>query len=76
MMRPLVIASLVTLLQCSAAGAAAQAVPPIDTSALGPQVGATAPEFTGTDQFGRHHTLASALGDKGAMIVFFRSADW
>jgi hypothetical protein len=57
------------------AGVAAQA-PKIDTSRIGPQVGQRAPDFSGTDQFGRKHTLASSLGAKGALLVFFRSADW
>jgi hypothetical protein len=48
----------------------------IDTSRIGPQVGQRVPEFSGTDQFGRTHTLRSSLGAKGAMLVFFRSADW
>jgi len=34
------------------------------------------PEFAGVDQFGKRHTLASTYGPKGAMLVFFRSADW
>jgi hypothetical protein len=54
---------------------AAQA-PKIDTSNIGPRVGQKVPEFSGTDQLGRKHTLASSLGAKGAMLVFFRSADW
>jgi hypothetical protein len=58
-----------------AAGVAAQS-PPIDTSRIGPGVGTQVPEFSGTDQFGRTHTLASSLGSEGAMLVFFRSADW
>ena len=57
-------------------GVAAQAPPTIDTSAIGPQVGEMVPEFSGTDQFGKRHTLESSLGPKGAMLVFFRSADW
>jgi hypothetical protein len=48
----------------------------IDTSKLGPQVGAAAPAFTGVDQFGTSRTLASAYGPNGVMLVFFRSADW
>jgi hypothetical protein len=28
------------------------------------------------DQHGQQHTLASSMGAKGAMLVFFRSADW
>ena len=50
--------------------------PPIDTSRIGPGIGTQVPEFSGTDQFGRTHTLASSLGPQGAMLVFFRSADW
>ncbi len=60
----------------AAAGLAAQAPPAVDTSKIGPQVGAVAPAFSGTDQFGKPHTLASVMGPKGAMLVFFRSADW
>jgi hypothetical protein len=57
------------------AGMAAQ-VATFDTSTIGPRVGQRAPDFSGTDQLGRTHTLASSLGAKGAMLVFFRSADW
>ena len=32
--------------------------------------------LTGVDQFGKTHTLPSTYGPKGAMLVFFRSADW
>jgi hypothetical protein len=58
------------------AGLAGQAPPPVNTARLGPQVGATVPSFTGVDQFGKPHSLASIYGPKGAMLVFFRSADW
>ena len=64
-----------SLVLASFAPAAAQAPPP-DISRLGPQVGARVPDFEGTDQNGRAHTLASSLRAKGAMLVFFRSADW
>jgi hypothetical protein len=57
-------------------GAAAQQSRPIDIAQLGPQVGARVPEFSGLDQFGRTHTLGSIVGEDGAMLVFFRSADW
>ena len=60
----------------SMAGLAGQAPPAVDTSKIGPQVGAVVPAFSGTDQFGKPHTLASVMGPKGAMLVFFRSADW
>lgn len=58
------------------AGLAGQAPPAVDTSKVGPQIGAVVPAFSGTDQFGKPHTLASVMGPKGAMLVFFRSADW
>ena len=57
-------------------GLSRQAPPTVDTSKIGPQVGAVVPAFSGTDQFGKPHTLASVMGPKGAMLVFFRSADW
>ena len=53
-----------------------QQAPPVDPDTLGPRVGVAAPTFSGVDQFGRTHTLASVLGEQGAMLVFFRSADW
>lgn len=42
----------------------------------GPAVGSKLPGFELKDQDGKTHTLASLLGPKGAVIVFFRSADW
>jgi len=42
----------------------------------GPPVGAKMPSFDLKDQDGKEHTLASLLGQKGAVILFFRSADW
>jgi peroxiredoxin len=70
-----------TMLVCAlvAAGAivgSAQDVRKIDVSKLGPQVGATVPDFNLGDQQGRKRTLQSVMGPKGAMIVFYRSADW
>jgi len=59
----------------SAALASGQA-PALDLSRIGPQVGEKVPDFAGSDQFGRRQTLRSSLGTKGAMLVFFRSADW
>jgi len=49
---------------------------PIDVSKLGPQVGERVPDFTLRDQNGKSWTLPSVMGPKGAMLVFFRSADW
>jgi cytochrome oxidase Cu insertion factor (SCO1/SenC/PrrC family) len=42
----------------------------------GPAVGSKIPAFELKDQDGKTHTLASLLGPKGAVILFFRSADW
>ena len=51
--------------------------PPLpDVQRLGPQVGAHVPDFTLRDQKGQSRTLASLMGPKGLMLVFFRSADW
>ena len=49
---------------------------PIDVSKLGPQVGERVPDFSLKDQNGKIWTLQSIMGTKGAMLVFFRSADW
>jgi hypothetical protein len=49
---------------------------PVDVSKLGPQVGERIPDFDLKDQNGKSWTLQSILGPKGAMLVFFRSADW
>lgn len=48
----------------------------IDVSKLGPQVGQRVPDFSLKDQSGNVRTLTSIMGPKGAMLVFFRSADW
>ena len=42
----------------------------------GPEVGQPVPAFSAQDQDGRTQTLKSIIGPKGAMLVFFRSADW
>ena len=49
---------------------------PVDVSRLGPQVGDRVPGFSLKDQAGRTWTLPSVMGPKGAMLVFYRSADW
>jgi len=60
-----------------AVGALAQTPPqPIDLSKLGPQIGERVPDFSLKDQSGATRTVSSILGPKGAMLVFFRSADW
>ncbi len=42
----------------------------------GPPVGAKLAGFELQDQNGKRRDLASLLGPKGAVIVFYRSADW
>jgi hypothetical protein len=42
----------------------------------GPPVGAKMPAFELPDQDGHARSLANVLGPKGALIVFYRSADW
>lgn len=48
----------------------------VDLSTLGPQVGERVPDFSLSDQSGQTWTLSSISGPKGAMLVFYRSADW
>lgn len=42
----------------------------------GPAVGSVVPAFEASDQNGRRRSLGDLLGAKGALLVFFRSADW
>jgi peroxiredoxin len=44
--------------------------------ATGPEPGATVPAFTLADQNGAMRTLASLMGPRGLVLLFFRSADW
>ena len=59
---------------------AQQAQPPtrtkVDLSKLGPQVGEQVPDFSLQDQNGKTWTRQSIMGRSGALLVFFRSADW
>ena len=48
----------------------------IDLSKLGPQLGERIPDFSLKDQNGKPWNLQSIMGPKGAMLVFYRSADW
>jgi cytochrome oxidase Cu insertion factor (SCO1/SenC/PrrC family) len=48
----------------------------VNVEALGPKVGERLPPFSLNDQTGTQRTLQSIAGPKGAIIVFFRSADW
>jgi hypothetical protein len=62
-----------------AAVVSAQQPPPrttVEIAGLGPQVGTRVPGFSLPDHLGRTQTLESIMGAKGAMLVFFRSADW
>ena len=47
-----------------------------ELDALGPQVGERVPDFALVDQTGANRTLRSILGPNGALLVFFRSAEW
>jgi hypothetical protein len=49
---------------------------PVDVSKLGPQVGQLVPDFKLQDQNGKLWNRNSLMGPKGAMLVFYRSADW
>jgi peroxiredoxin len=60
----------------SATGAPQTSPQKIDVSKLGPKVGERVPDFSLKDQNGKNWTLQSIMGAKGAMLVFFRSADW
>lgn len=48
----------------------------IDVAKLGPQVGQLVPDFSLKDQSGKTWTRNSIMGPTGAMLVFYRSADW
>src|SRR5262245_10912774 len=48
----------------------------IDVSKLGPQVGQVVPDFRLSDQNGKIWTRTSIMGPKGALLLFYRSADW
>ncbi len=49
---------------------------PHNTVATGPAVGTRVPDFRAVDQMGRTQDLKSIIRQKGALLVFFRSADW
>ena len=48
----------------------------IDIDELGPQVGERVPDFTLPDQHGNPVSLGSILRPNGALLMFYRSADW
>jgi peroxiredoxin len=47
-----------------------------DPQTLGPKVGMHVQEFSLRDQTGEMRSLRSVFGPKGAVLIFFRSADW
>ena len=59
-----------TVMTFALAGIAHSALP------TGPAVGAVVPTFKAPDQNGSPHDLQSLMGPKGAILVFYRSADW
>ena len=48
----------------------------VDVETVGPRVGEAIPDFTLPDQRGQTRSMKSLLGSNGAILVFFRSADW
>jgi len=42
----------------------------------GPATGTPLPAFELPDQAGKLHSLKGLLGPKGAVVLFYRSADW
>ena len=52
------------------------ALPLLPARDYGPAAGSLMPDFSLQDQDGRTHSLKSLLGPKGAVVLFFRSADW
>lgn len=54
----------------------AQKQPDVNVDGIGPKIGEVAPDFEASDQRGVPRKLSALLGPKGAMLVFFRSADW
>jgi len=66
----------IVVLLIAVATLSAQDIRKVDVARLGPQVGAAVPDFSLADQHGKTRTLQSVMGPKGAMVVFYRSADW
>lgn len=64
------------LVMSPGSGIAQQGPATPEIHALGPQPGATAPDFELPDQYGQLRTLKSLMGPKGLVLVFNRSAEW
>ena len=45
-------------------------------SSAGPEIGSKIPAFEAVDQFGETRNLGNLSGEKGLLLLFFRSADW
>ncbi len=56
-------------------GLAGVAAVPAD-AAPGPAVGETVPAFETADHTGASRDFASLSGERGLLLLFFRSADW
>jgi cytochrome oxidase Cu insertion factor (SCO1/SenC/PrrC family) len=69
-LRARLLAALMFFSACTVTSAAQQAIK------TGPEVGSMLPSFEAPDQNGRLQHLQSIRGPKGALLVFFRSADW
>jgi hypothetical protein len=80
MNRRLAVLACAVVIAASGAGNAAQPAaapqPAPDPQTLGPKIGERVPDFSLPDQHGATRTLRSTFGPKGAVLVFFRSADW
>jgi hypothetical protein len=76
MIRPPVRMMTPFLLAAALAAAIAAQEPAVDVQKIGPQVGDRVPDFALPDQQGHTRSLESLMGPKGAVLVFFRSADW
>ena len=46
------------------------------SGATGPEIGSTVPSFEAPDQNGQVQNLKSVVGPKGALLVFYKSADY
>jgi hypothetical protein len=68
--------SLFTLIAALGQSPGATEPPAADPLALGLQVGRPVPPFEASDPNGRLRSFASLVGQKGLVLVFFRSADW
>src|SRR5260221_1115100 len=72
----LALMSLVTAAAGTPGAQSSSVTPTVDIQALGPQVGQMLPDFGLPDQSGHERTFRSIVGPNGAVVVFFRSADW